>query len=61
MSSLARKIRRNKEREDMLAKYGKKPKHACPKCKKLTLFQRVKEKNGKEKIICVQCKEVVSE
>ena len=50
MSSLTRKIRRNKEREDMLTKYGKKPKHACPKCKKLTLFQRVKGKNGKEKI-----------
>lgn len=61
MSSLARQIRRNKEREDIKNKYGKKPKHACPKCGKLTLFQRIKSKNGREKIICVQCKEVVSE
>lgn len=61
MSSLARQIRRNKEREDIKNKYGKKPKHACPKCGKLTLFQRIKGKNGREKIICVQCKEVVSE
>lgn len=59
MSSLARKLRRNKEREDIKNKYGKKPKHACPKCGKLTLFQRVKGKTGKEQIICVQCKEVV--
>ena len=61
MSSLARQIRRNKEREDIKNKYGKNPKHACPKCVKLTLFQRIKSKNGREKIICVQCKEVVSE
>lgn len=61
MSSFTRTIKRNKEREEILKKYGKKPKHACPKCGKLTLFQRIKKKNGKEQIICVQCKEVVSE
>lgn len=54
MSSALRSIKRNKERTELTNKYGKKPKHACPKCGKLTLFQR-KSKN----IICVQCKEAV--
>ncbi len=56
MSSVLRKIKRNKERDEVLNRYGKKPKHACPKCGKLTLFQR-KGKN----VICVQCKKVVNE
>lgn len=58
MSSITRKIKRNKERDTMLKQYGKKAKTKCPKCKKLTLF-RYKDKKCKE-IICVQCKEVVS-
>ncbi len=56
MSSLLRSIKRNKERQSMLSNYGKKPKHSCPKCGKLTLFQR----KGR-KVICVQCKAVVNE
>lgn len=58
MSSMARKIKRNQERDTMLKQYGKKPKTKCPKCGKLTLF-RYKDKKMKE-IICVQCKEVVN-
>lgn len=58
MSSIARKIKRNQERDTMLKKYGKKPKAKCPNCGKLTLF-RYKDKYGKE-IICVQCGEVVN-
>ena len=58
MSSLARKIKRNQERNTMLKQYGKKPKTKCPNCGKLTLF-RYKNKRSKE-IICVQCGEVVN-
>lgn len=54
MSSILRNIKRNKERKDISQLYGKKPKHACPKCGKLNLFAQ----KGKD-IICVQCEEVV--
>lgn len=61
MSSLARKLKRNQERTDLLKKYGKKPKTHCPLCRKFTLFKRIKGKSkyDKEKIVCVQCKGVV--
>lgn len=58
MSSALRSIKRNQERAEMVNKYGKKPKHSCPKCGKLTLFQH-KSKHSKD-IICVQCKAVVN-
>lgn len=55
MASIIRKIKRNKQRKEIFSKYGKRAKHSCPKCGKLTLFQR----KG-EDIICVQCKEVLN-
>lgn len=58
MSSALRSIKRNRERAELTNMYGKKPKHSCPKCGKLTLFQ-YKSKKSKE-IICVQCKAVVN-
>ncbi len=58
MSSIARKIKRNQERDAMLKQYGKKPKAKCPKCGKLTLF-RYKSKRSND-IVCVQCGEVVN-
>ena len=58
MASALRSIKRNQERTELTNMYGKKPKHSCPKCGKLTLFQH-KDKKSK-KIICVRCKKIIN-
>lgn len=59
MSSIERKIRRQREIDELLnikKLYGKKPKFICPRCHKKTLFMT----NNKNEIYCIRCDRLVS-
>lgn len=51
MSSMLKKIRTNKEKQENIKKYGKAGKHRCPKCHQISLW--ISDKNKKFK--CVRC------
>lgn len=54
MGSLERKVKRQKEIEELLNiknTYGKKPRTICPKCKKKSLFII----NNKNETYCIRC------
>ena len=58
MGNIARKINRNKEKEELenIRKlYHKKPKQKCPKCKKRTLFFT----NDKKEVYCIRCENMI--
>ena len=59
MSSIARKLKRQKEKEELKnihKTYGKKPKGVCPKCKKHSLFFTNKD----NETLCIRRKNVVA-
>lgn len=57
-NSLARKIKRNNEKKELIeikSKYGRKPKGVCPNCHKKSLFLE----NEKHEIFCLRCQKIV--
>jgi hypothetical protein len=53
-NSLDRKVRRRKEKEEIInikKVYGKKPKEMCPKCHKKSIFYS----NNKKEVFCIRC------
>lgn len=58
MSNIERKIRKQREKDELLnikKLYGKKPKFICPRCHKKTLFMA----NNKNEIYCIRCDQLV--
>lgn len=53
MSSQIKRIEKNIDSNKIIHDIGKKPKHRCPKCKKITLF--VKDKGILKCIRCGKC------
>lgn len=59
MSSFARKIERQREKDELVnihTMYRKKPKTMCPKCKRKSLFMT----NDKGEIFCIRCDQLVN-
>lgn len=59
MSNIERKIRKQREKDELLnikKLYGKKPKFICPRCHKKTLFMT----NDKGEIFCIRCDQLVN-
>lgn len=59
MSNIERKIRKQREKDELLnikKLYGKKPKFICPRCHKKTLFMA----NNKNEIYCIRCDQLVN-
>lgn len=53
-NSLDRKVRRRKEKEEIInikKVYGKKPKEMCHKCHKKSIFYS----NNKKEVFCIRC------
>lgn len=57
MGNLAKKIRDNQDKEFILRKTGKMPKHRCPDCHRFTLWIN----NGNYKNQCLWCIAIAKE